>query len=69
MTYDMTTTTNPILVVDDDPQMRSALKEAVQRMGIEAVVAEDGRDALQRLAVLGVLDGHHRHEDAPHGRA
>ena len=46
----MTTTTNPILVVDDDPQMRSALKEAVQRMGFEAVVAEDGRDALQRLA-------------------
>ena len=46
----MTTTTNPILVVDDDPQMRSALKEAVQRMGFEAVLAEDGREALQRLA-------------------
>ncbi len=46
----MTTTTNPILVVDDDPQMRSALKEAVQRMGFEAVLAEDGREAMQRLA-------------------
>ena len=40
---------NPILVVDDDPQMRSALREAVQRLGYEAVAAEDGQDALARL--------------------
>ena len=26
----------PILVVDDDPQMRSALKEAIQRIGYGA---------------------------------
>lgn len=40
---------NPILVVDDDPQMRSALKEAVQRMGFEVVLAEDGRDGLNKV--------------------
>jgi two-component system response regulator FlrC len=40
---------NPILVVDDDPQMRAALKEAIQRLGYDAVVAENGQDALAKL--------------------
>ncbi len=39
----------PILVVDDDPQMRAALKEAIQRTGHQAVLAEDGRDGLAKL--------------------
>jgi DNA-binding NtrC family response regulator len=39
----------PILVVDDDQQMRSALKEAIIRVGFEAVLAGDGQEALQRM--------------------
>ena len=39
----------PILVVDDDPQMRAAMKEAIQRMGYSAVVSEDGLDAVAKL--------------------
>jgi DNA-binding NtrC family response regulator len=38
-----------ILVVDDDPQMRSALGQAVQRTGCQAIVAENGKDALRKL--------------------
>ncbi len=38
-----------ILVVDDDNQMRSALKEAVNRMGYEIVLAEDPVEALKKL--------------------
>ncbi len=38
-----------ILLVDDDRQMRSALKEAVVRMGYRAVVAEGPVEALRRL--------------------
>ncbi|HMK66284.1 MAG TPA: response regulator, partial [Thermodesulfobacteriota bacterium] len=40
----------PILVVDDDQQMRSALKEAILRVGFEAVLAGDGQEALQRMS-------------------
>ncbi|MEO5356615.1 MAG: sigma-54 dependent transcriptional regulator [Nitrospirae bacterium YQR-1] len=40
----------PILVVDDDPQMRDALREAIKRLGFEAIVAENGQDALSKLA-------------------
>ncbi len=36
-----------ILVVDDDVQMRSALKEAVERMGYRAVMAEHPVEALK----------------------
>ncbi len=36
-----------ILVVDDDVQMRAALKEAVERMGYRAVMAEHPLDALK----------------------
>ncbi|WP_235203271.1 sigma-54-dependent transcriptional regulator [Candidatus Magnetobacterium casense] len=43
------TMAKPILLVDDDPQMRDALKEAIQRLGHSTVVAENGQDALTRL--------------------
>ena len=39
----------PILVVDDDHQMRTALKEAISRVGFEAILSGDGQDALQKL--------------------
>jgi len=42
-------TTRPILVVDDDAQMRAALAEAVQRLGYPVVVCDSGMDALARL--------------------
>ncbi len=38
-----------ILVVDDDPQMRAALREAVVRMGHKAVLAEDPLEALGKI--------------------
>lgn len=38
-----------ILIIDDDPHMRSALREAIQRMGYRALLAEDGQDALTKL--------------------
>lgn len=38
-----------LLIVDDDAQMRAALKEAVVRMGHDALVAEDPVDALKKL--------------------
>jgi DNA-binding NtrC family response regulator len=40
----------PILVVDDDQQMRTALKEAISRVGFEAVLAGDGQEAFQKLS-------------------
>jgi len=39
----------PILIVDDDPQMRLAMKEAMQRLGYSAVICDSGEDALRRL--------------------
>jgi two-component system response regulator FlrC len=41
-----------ILVVDDDPQMRDALKEAIHRLNFEAVVAENGQDAMSKLTTV-----------------
>ncbi len=38
-----------ILVVDDDLQMRAALKEAILRLGYKVTLAEDGREALSKL--------------------
>lgn len=35
-----------VLAVDDDPQMRNALKEALERLGFNALVAKDGEEAL-----------------------
>lgn len=43
-----------ILVVDDDQQMRAAMKEAVLRMGYKTVVAEDPVDALKKLDDMSV---------------
>jgi DNA-binding NtrC family response regulator len=39
----------PILVVDDDQQMRTALKEAISRVGFEVILADDGLDAMQKI--------------------
>lgn len=43
-----------ILVVDDDQQMRAAMKEAVVRMGYQSVVAEDPVEALKKLEDISV---------------
>ena len=42
--------TKPVLVVDDDPQMRSALSEAVNRIGYKADVCENGLEAVGRIS-------------------
>ena len=36
----------PILVVDDDAQMRMALSEAIQRLGYSVTLCDGGADAL-----------------------
>ncbi len=38
-----------VLIVDDDPQMRLALNEAIQRFGYETVLCDSGRKALEKL--------------------
>ncbi|MBI4848058.1 MAG: sigma-54-dependent Fis family transcriptional regulator [Nitrospirae bacterium] len=38
-----------ILVVDDDTQLRTALREAIVRMGYSVILAEDPVDALKKL--------------------
>ncbi len=43
----------PILVVDDDPQMRSALKEAIHRIGLGAEACENGLEAIGRISRTG----------------
>ncbi len=40
----------PVLVVDDDPQMRAALKQAINKLGFDAVIAENGQDGLSRMS-------------------
>ncbi|HQU13808.1 MAG TPA: sigma-54 dependent transcriptional regulator [Thermodesulfobacteriota bacterium] len=42
-----------ILVVDDDPQMRSALKEAIRRIGYGADACENGKEAIGRISRTG----------------
>jgi DNA-binding NtrC family response regulator len=39
----------PILIVDDDPQMRLALNEAIQRLGYNTVLCDSGASAMDRL--------------------
>lgn len=39
----------PILILDDDPQMRLALNEAIQKLGYNAVMCESGKDAICKL--------------------
>jgi two-component system response regulator FlrC len=43
------TETSPILVVDDDAQMRAALAEAIQRLGRRAVLCSGAAEAVGRL--------------------
>ncbi len=58
----------PVLVVDDDPEMRAMLRRALEKDGLAVVEAEHGRAALARLAerrpalvlldlVMPVMDG------------
>lgn len=39
-----------ILVVDDDPGIQEFLQLALEAEGYEVVIAEDGKDALEKLA-------------------
>lgn len=39
----------PILIVDDDPQMRLALGEAIQRLGYDTVLCDGGISAIEKL--------------------
>jgi DNA-binding NtrC family response regulator len=45
----MAVQTKPILVVDDDAQMRAALSEAIQRLGHKAVLCDSGTNAVEKL--------------------
>ena len=38
-----------ILVIDDDPQMRAALQEAIPRMGYKALLTKNGQEALSKI--------------------
>lgn len=40
----------PVFVVDDDPDFRDALRDVLTDNGQEVVLAENGRDALTKLA-------------------
>lgn len=50
----------PVLVVDDDPQLRELMQMAILDEGIAVETARDGREALERIAAspprLAVLD-------------
>ncbi len=39
-----------ILLVDDDPAVRSVVKQALERAGYEVTTARDGREAITRIA-------------------
>lgn len=41
-----------ILVVDDDPGVREALREMLSEEGYSVITAEDGQDALERLGAM-----------------
>ena len=41
-----------VLVVDDDPQIRRAVREAIAREGIEVETAADGKEALRRAGEM-----------------
>lgn len=54
-TTDRLTTDSPeqaerILIVDDDPSMRTALMESVRRLGFDVQGATDGADAVERVS-------------------
>ena len=44
----------PVLIVDDDPDIREVLAEALVDLGFEVVTAVHGRDALTLLARMAV---------------
>src|SRR5436190_18292101 len=48
-------TAGPVLIVDDDPDIREVLAEALEAMGFEVVTAAHGRDALMMLGRMAVL--------------
>jgi two-component system response regulator FlrC len=50
----MSDKTQSILVVDDDQQMRTALKEAIGRIGYDAVCAENPLEAMKTLDNMSV---------------
>lgn len=39
-----------VLIVDDDPSMRTALMESVRRLGFDVQGAMDGADAVERVS-------------------
>ncbi len=41
-----------ILIVDDDPSMRTALMETVKRLGYSVQGAVDGMDAIERISLF-----------------
>ncbi len=45
--------TKTVLVVDDDPQMRLAMKESIGRMGYDVVLSGNGQEALDKLRQPG----------------
>ena len=41
--------TGPVLVVDDDPAIRDAIRDALEAMGMRVTTASDGAEALDRV--------------------
>ena len=42
----------PILIVEDDREIREAMREALEDAGYQVAVAQDGRDALDKLQAM-----------------
>lgn len=61
----------PILLVDDEPSVRSTGMLILENLGYDVKTAEDGRQALDMLAVkneriaLGYLGHEHAHDEWP----
>ncbi|HEX2194377.1 MAG TPA: response regulator [Candidatus Limnocylindria bacterium] len=45
----MTEGAGPVLVVDDDPAIREAVRDALEAIGVRVDTAEDGADALAKV--------------------
>jgi CheY-like chemotaxis protein len=43
---------SPILIVEDDREIREAMRDALEDAGYHVTVAQDGRDALDKLASM-----------------
>jgi CheY-like chemotaxis protein len=41
----------PVLVVDDDPAIRDAVRDALEAMGMRVTTASDGAEALDRVLI------------------